>query len=123
MTNTPATELVTPERAKEIKRAAARHAAGMLLVSLGEWAPQQYAPHDARDDAEEELLRDEIEHIAAELRAQARAGTRGHCAVCNRGYSIKGDGTIRRHFGITLAGFSTGNPCPGADKPPRPASA
>lgn len=112
------TTLITPSRAKEIKRAAARHAAGMITVSLNEWEPQKYNPESARDDAEEELLREEIERIAEELRGRARVGTRGNCAVCNLNYSIKGDGTIRRHFGMTPAGFSTGNPCPGADKPP-----
>lgn len=122
MTN-PADELVTPERAKEIKRAAARHAAGMLLVSLGEWAPQQYAPHDARDDAEEELLRDEIERIAAELRARARVGTSQPCSYCNLPYRIKADGTVGHHFGMDRAGFSTGERCPGVGKPPRTASA
>lgn len=110
--------LITPDRAQEIKRAAARHAAGMLTVSLTEWDPKKYNPESARNDDEEQLLREEIERIAEELQGRARVGTRGNCAVCNLNYSIKGDGTIRRHFGMTLSGFSTGEPCPGADKPP-----
>lgn len=68
------TGLITPERAKEIRRAAARHAAGMLLVSLSEWAPREYAPNDARNEAEEELLREEVERISEELRVRSIAG-------------------------------------------------
>jgi hypothetical protein len=112
-------DLITPNRAKEIKRAAARHAAGMLLVSLGEWAPQQYAPHDARNDAEEELLRDEVERIAQEIRTRALVGTSQPCSYCNIPYRIKANGTVHHHNGIAPNGFSSGEACPGAGKPPR----
>lgn len=112
------TELISPDRAKQIKRAAARHAAGMLMVSLGEWAPRQYAPHDARNDAEEELLREEVERIADEIRARAIAGTTQRCAECGFPYRVKADGTMHRHTGVSPSGFSTGEPCPGVGKPP-----
>jgi hypothetical protein len=115
------TELITPERAKEIKRAAARHAAGMLTVSLTEWDPQKYNPELARNDAEEELLREEVEQIAAEIRARAIAGTTQRCAECGFPYRVKADGTMHRHTGVSSSGFSTGEPCPGVGKPPRPA--
>ncbi|WP_037616355.1 hypothetical protein [Streptomyces aureus] len=111
------TTLITPGRAADIRRAAHHHAAGMLMVSLGEWEPQKYNPESASNDAEEELLREEVERIAGELRTRALVGTHANCGACDRPYTVKGDGTIRRHFGLTAAGFSTGNPCPGADKP------
>lgn len=117
---TAADELITPDRAKQIRRAAARHAAGMLMVSLSEWAPQQYAPNDARNAAEEELLREEVQRIADEIQGRAVAGTTQRCGACNFPYRVKGDGTMHRHTGVSPAGFSTGEPCPGVGKPPTP---
>lgn len=113
------TDLITPGRAKEIKRAAARHAAGMLMVSLSEWAPQQYAPHDARNAAEEELLREEVERIADEIKRRAIVGTSRPCVECNRPFRIKADGTVHHHDGIAPNGYSSGNACPGVGQPPR----
>lgn len=112
-------ELITPGRAKEIKRAAARHAAGMIFVSLGEWDPQRYNPESARNDAEEELLREEVERIADEIRARAIAGTSQPCSYCGIPYRIKTDGTVHHHNGVAPNGFSSGEPCPGVGKPPR----
>lgn len=112
-------ELITPDRAKEIKRAAARHAGGMLMVSLSEWEPRKYNPESARSDAEEELLRDEVERIADELKARALVGTSQPCGYCNLSFRIKGDGTVGHHFGMDSAGFSSGERCPGVGKPPR----
>ncbi|MFJ4837139.1 hypothetical protein [Streptomyces sp. NPDC088746] len=112
------TELIAPHRAAEIKRAAARHAAGMLKVSLNEWAPQEYASGDARNDAEEELLRDEIERIAADLRGRSLVGTRQPCIACNVTHKVKENGTVGHHHGMDAAGFSTGRTCPGYGRPP-----
>ncbi|MFF3324929.1 hypothetical protein [Streptomyces sp. NPDC002889] len=112
--------LITPERAKEIKRAAARHAAGMILVSLVEWAPREYAPNDARSDAEEGLLREEIERIAYEIKARSVVGTAQPCAKCGFRYRVKANGRVGRHHGVDQAGFSTGEPCPGVGLTPAP---
>lgn len=115
------TDLIDPARAKEIKRSAARHAAGMLMVSLSEWAPREYAPGDARNDAEEELLREEVESIAAELRRRSTVGTYQPCSTCGISYRVKADGTVGRHHGMDRAGFSTGQPCAGiGDSPSTP---
>jgi hypothetical protein len=111
--------LIHPDRGAEIRRAAARHAAGMLMISLSEWDPQKYNPDSARNDAEEQLLRDEVERIANELRARALVGTRQPCSVCEFPHTVRADGTIRRHNGVTLAGFSTGTRCDGVGRPPR----
>ncbi|NUS80746.1 MAG: hypothetical protein HOV70_31690 [Streptomyces sp.] len=110
---------ITPSRAKEIKRAAARHAAGMLMVSLSEWEPQKYNPESARDDAEEALVREEIERIADEIRLRAIVGTSQPCAECGIPYRIKTDGTLHHHNGVAPNGYSSGDPCPGVGKPPR----
>jgi hypothetical protein len=110
--------LIHPARGEEIKRAAARHAAGMIFVSLGEWDPQRYNPESARNDAEEELLREEVERIAAELRARAIVGTRQSCSVCGFPYQVIAGGVLRHHFGVTAAGFSSGERCDGAGEPP-----
>ncbi|MFB7592382.1 hypothetical protein [Streptomyces sp. NPDC056169] len=111
-------DLIAPDRAAEIRRAAARHAAGMLHVSLTEWAPREYAPNDARTDAEEELLREEIGWIADELKARAVVGTRQPCAVCGLPYLVKANGLIGRHNGMDAAGFSTGRTCSGYNRRP-----
>ncbi|MEV8353163.1 hypothetical protein ACFVTT_23405 [Streptomyces niveus] len=112
-------QLVTPARAKEIKRAAARHAAGMIWISLSEWAPQQFAAADARNDAEEEVLREEVERIALEIRGRAFVGTSQPCSECGIPHRIKANGTLHHHNGMDRAGFSTGQPCLGVGKPPR----
>lgn len=111
-------ELVTPDRAKEIRRAAARHAGMMILVSVGEWEPQKYAPHDARNDAEQELLIEEVERIAYEIKARALVGTSQRCPECNFPYRVKADGTMHHHNGIAPNGYASGEPCPGVGEPP-----
>lgn len=111
--------LITPDRAREIKRAAARHAAGMIAVSLGEWAPQEYAPHDARNDTEEQLLRDEVQRIADDISLRAIVGTSQPCEYCGISYRIKANGTVHHHNGIAPNGYSSNEPCPGVGKPPR----
>ncbi|MGX1254126.1 hypothetical protein RKD48_006637 [Streptomyces ambofaciens] len=113
------TELISPERAKEIKRAAARHAGMMILVSVGEWEPQKYAPHDARNDAEQELLIEEVERIGNEIKARALVGTSQWCSYCNLPFRVKADGTVGHHLGMDRSGFSSGERCPGVGKPPR----
>jgi hypothetical protein len=40
------------------------------------------------------------------------------CAECGLPYAIKANGTVYRHVGMDAAGFSTGEQCPGAGKPP-----
>ncbi|MGR3875736.1 hypothetical protein ACUXZZ_45205 (plasmid) [Streptomyces graminifolii] len=111
--------LIHPDRAKQIRRAAARHAAGMLMVSLSEWNPRKYNPDSARNDAEEELLREEVERIANELRARALVGSLQPCSVCGFPYTVRANGTIRRHNGVSPAGFSSGTDCDGVGEPPR----
>ncbi|MGY5634204.1 hypothetical protein ACW7N6_38330 [Streptomyces sp. UC1A3] len=112
-------DLIPPERAKEIRRAALRHASGMLKVSLGEWDPQTYNPESARNDAEEELLREAVEQIADELRARSLVGTYRACSVCGLSYLVRKGGVIGHHVGMDAAGFSTGERCDGAGQPPR----
>lgn len=112
-------ELITPDRAKEIRRAALRHAGGMLMVSLSEWEPRKYNPDSARDAAEEEPLREEVERIADELKARAIVGTSQPCVECNRSFRIKADGTVGHHDGISFSGYASGERCPGVGKPPR----
>ena len=109
--------LITPERAKEIRRAAARHAGMMILVSVGEWEPREYV----RTDAERDLLIEEVERIGQEIKARALAGTSRPCSRCGFSYQVKSNGTLRRHVGVDPAGFSSGETCPGAGKPPRSA--
>lgn len=110
-------ELITPERGAGIRRAALRHAAGMIRVSLVEWDASEYFP----DAAEEELLREEVERIADELRARALVGTRRPCSVCGFRYLVRTGGVVGRHHGVDEAGFSTGERCPGVGEPPRTA--
>ncbi|MGW7786009.1 hypothetical protein [Streptomyces tricolor] len=107
-------KLITPERAKELRRAAARHAGGMILVSLVEWDPTEYFPNEAERD----LVLEEVERIGNEIKARALVGTTQRCGECNLPYRVKADGTMHRHTGVTAAGFSTGEPCPGVGKPP-----
>ncbi|MFE3123714.1 hypothetical protein ACFXHD_09865 [Streptomyces hydrogenans] len=112
------TDLITPDRAAEIRRAAARHAAGMLNVSLTEWAPREYAPDDARTDAEGELLREEISHIADELKVRAVIGTYQRCAACGMPRRVTAVGLIGHHPGTDEAGSFTGGACAGAGRRP-----
>ncbi|MFD6553754.1 hypothetical protein [Streptomyces sp. NPDC058398] len=107
--------LITPTRAKELRRAAARHAGGMILVSLVEWDPSEYFPNEGERD----LVLDEVERIAHEIKARAIVGTSQPCGECGFPYRVKSDGTMHRHTGVSPSGFSTGKPCPGVGKPPR----
>ncbi|KPI33355.1 hypothetical protein OV450_1443 [Actinobacteria bacterium OV450] len=43
---------------------------------------------------------------------------RGECPVCTQHYSLSRSGRLNRHFGMTLSGFSTGQPCPGIGELP-----
>lgn len=108
-------ELITPERDAALRRAALRHAAGMLHVSLVEWDAGEYFP----DEAEEDRVREEVERIADELRARALIGTRRPCSVCGFPYLVRKDGAVGRHAGTDEAGFSTGERCAGVGRPPR----
>lgn len=109
------TSLITPARAKELRRAAA-HQAGMILVTAlrAGWDPDHYFP----DEAERDLVLEEVARIAEEIKARAVAGSRRPCPVCHINYVVTGNGTMRHHHGITLAGFSTGERCPGVGQPP-----
>ncbi|MEU9310909.1 HNH endonuclease signature motif containing protein [Streptomyces sp. NPDC048256] len=49
---------------------------------------------------------------------QKRTGKRETCSVCGLPYAVKTDGTVYRHYGMTLSGFSTGELCPGAGQLP-----
>jgi len=59
---------------------------------------------------------------ARDLMRQKRAanGGQGTCSVCGLAYRLRPRGGLWRHYGITAAGFSTGEPCPGVGKPPAP---
>lgn len=89
------------------------------MVSLSEWAPQKFNPESARNDAEEALLREEIERIADEIKARAIVGTPQPCGSCGFPYLVKTDGTMHFHHGVDAAGFSSGERCPGVGEPPR----
>ena len=99
----------------ELKRAALRHAAGMLYVELAGWDPDHYFPNEAERD----LVHEEVQRIADELRARSLVGTRRPCSVCGFGYLVRQDGTVGRHVGTDEAGFSTGERCEGVGRPPR----
>lgn len=43
---------------------------------------------------------------------------RGECPVCGLDYQLTQEGLLRRHNGMTLAGFSTGERCPGVGERP-----
>lgn len=43
---------------------------------------------------------------------------RGECPVCSLEYQLTQKGRLGRHNGITPAGFSTGERCPGVGEPP-----
>ncbi|MER7487990.1 hypothetical protein ABTY20_19190 [Streptomyces sp. NPDC126497] len=108
-------ELITPERHEVLKRAALRHAAGMLHVALTGWDPDHYFP----DEAERDLVQEEVQKIADELRARAAVGARRPCSVCGFPYLVRKGGVLGRHVGTDAAGFSTGERCPGVGRPPR----
>ena len=111
--------LIAPARAAEIRRAAIHHAGRMILVSVGEWAPREWAPNDARTEAEADLLIEEVESIAHEILARLIAGTYQPCAKCGLDYRVKQNGRMGHHHGMDQAGFSTGRSCPGVGRPPR----
>jgi hypothetical protein len=107
--------LITPERGKELRRAATHHAAMILITALrAGWDPDHYFPNDA----ERELVLEEVERIGLELKARALAGTVQRCGHCNFPYRVKADGTMHRHTGVDPAGFSTREACPGVGQPP-----
>jgi hypothetical protein len=109
-------ELITPGRAKEIRRTAT-HQAGMILVTAlrAGWDPEHYFP----DEAERDLVLEEVERIAGELLARALVGTRRPCSVCGFPYLVRKGGVIGHHVGTDAAGFSTGRWCDGVGEPPR----
>jgi hypothetical protein len=109
-------ELITPERGKELRRAAAHHA-GMILITAirAGWDPDHYFPNEAERD----LVLEEVERIGYEIKARAVIGTSQRCAECGFPYRVKSDGTMHRHTGVSPSGFSTGKPCPGVGKPPQ----
>lgn len=110
------TKLITPERGKELRRAAAHHAGMILTTALrAGWDPEHYFPNEAERD----LVLEEVERIANEIKLRAIVGTSQRCGTCNFPYRVKGDGTMHRHTGVSPSGFSTGQPCPGVGKPPR----
>ncbi|MFI8360750.1 hypothetical protein ACIGD1_11380 [Streptomyces sp. NPDC085612] len=111
-------DLITPARAAEIKDAALRHAGRMILVSVGEWAPKEFAANDARNDAEADLLVEEVERIAREILDRRRPRGRRACSVCGLDYLVRRDGRIGHHHGMDPAGFSTGSRCAGVGEPP-----
>ena len=113
------TELITPERAKEIRRAAARHAGMMIRIANGEWDPQKYNPDSARDDAEEELLKEEVEKIAVEIMSRALVGTSQLCSECGRPFLVKKNGKIHYHEALYPVGAGEDSSCPGFDEYPR----
>ncbi|MFC8332797.1 hypothetical protein [Streptomyces olivaceus] len=43
--------------------------------------------------------------------------TRGECPACGLIFQLTKDGVLRRHHGMTPAGFSTGERCPGVGEP------
>lgn len=113
---TTVTTLITPDRAKELRRSAAHHAGMILITALrAGWDPDHYFPNEAERD----LVLEEVERIAHEIRVRAIVGTSQPCSYCNFPYRIKADGTVHHHNGVDPAGFSSGEPCPGVGKPPR----
>lgn len=109
------TTLITPARAKELRREAHRHAAGILRNALTSWDPDHYFP----DEAERDLVTEEVDAISRRLAALAIVGTYQPCAECGIPYRIKANGTVHHHNGIAPNGYSSGDPCPGVGKPPR----
>lgn len=108
-------QLISPTRAKELRRSATHHAAMILITALrAGWDPEHYFP----DQAERDLVLEEVERIAYEIKARALVGTSQRCPVCNFPYRVKANGTMHRHTGVSPSGFSTGKPCPGVGKPP-----
>jgi hypothetical protein len=108
--------LITPARAKELRRSATHHAAMILITALrAGWDPEHYFPNEAERD----LVLEEVDRIAHEIKARAMVGTSQPCGECGFPYRVKSDGTMHRHTGVSPSGFSTGEPCPGVGKPPR----
>lgn len=113
--NEEAGPLITPRRGKELRRAAAHHAGMIIITALrAGFDPDHYFP----DEAERELVLDEIERIGNEIKARAIAGTTQRCGECGFPCRVKANGTMHRHTGVSPSGFSTGEPCPGVGKPP-----
>lgn len=99
-----------------LRRAAARHAGMILTTALrAGWDPDHYFPNEAERD----LILEEVERIADELRARALVGTRRPCSVCGFRHLVRTGGVVGRHVGTDAAGFSTGEKCPGVGRSPR----
>ncbi|MEE1838158.1 hypothetical protein [Streptomyces sp. SP17KL33] len=110
------TDLIHPRRAQELRRAATHHAAMIIITAIrAGWDPDHYFPNEAERD----LILEEVEHIANELKARAIVGTLQPCSECDFPYTVNADGTIRHHHGIAPNGYSTGERCPGVGEPPR----
>lgn len=109
-------ELITPERGKELRRAAAHHAGMLIITALkAGFDPEHYFP----DEAERDLVLEEIERIGNEIKVRSVVGTRRPCSVCGFPYLVRKGGVIGRHVGVDPAGFSSGERCPGVGEPPR----
>lgn len=111
--------LITPERGKEIRLAAARHAGMMIAIANGEWDPQRFNPDSARNDAEEELLKEEVEKIAVEIMSRGLVGTSHPCSECARMFLVKKNGKIHHHDAMYPVGPGEDPGCPGVNKYPR----
>ncbi|MFE9398623.1 hypothetical protein [Streptomyces flavidovirens] len=52
------------------------------------------------------------------MNAQTTTRKRANCPTCGLDFRLTKSGTMFRHVGMTPAGFSTGETCPGAGKAP-----
>jgi hypothetical protein len=110
-------ELISPERAEMIRSLAPTYAARIIEVQATEWDPLTYVDN-VETEAEAELLREAVQDIARKIRLQAMVGTSQTCSVCRRPYTVKANGTVWSHDGISRGGYSSGEPCPGAGLEP-----
>lgn len=81
--------------------AAVTHAEAAFTQALGAWIDDKPIPARPAPDSPRETRR-------------------GDCSVCGQDYALTLDGLIRRHNGMTRAGFSTGERCDGTRRPPAP---
>jgi hypothetical protein len=108
--------LITPDRAKELRRSAAHHAAMIIITARrAGWDPDNYFS----DEVERDLIFEEVDRIAQEIKLRAIVGTSQPCAECGRTFRVKADGTVHHHEGVSVIGYASGERCPGAGRPPR----